>query len=221
LLDAESYGAFQTQVSHYLQTSQVSSKEISELLQELDQLFHTLHELGIQNAVFDFSLMRGFDYYTGLVFEVFDTHPDNRRALFGGGRYDNLLEIFNQPPQGAIGFGMGDVRLMDFLETHALLPEVSREIDVYMCVLDSAYMQQAYQYAQTLRNHGVRVLMDYSGKKLGAQLKQADAKQARYAVILGEQEIENNSVTVRTLATREQQIVSKEEAIQIIGGDYA
>jgi len=216
LLDAPSYGKFQTQVAYYIETSRDSDDSVSDLLQELDKLFHTLHELGIQNVVFNFSLMRGFDYYTGLVFEVFDTHPDNRRALFGGGRYDNLLEIFDQPPQGAIGFGMGDVPLTDFLETHALLPEVSSEIDVYMCVLDTTYIQQAYLCAQTLRENGVRVIMDYSGRKLGAQLKKADAKQARHAIILGEQEVNEDKITVRRLATREQQTLSLEDAMQML-----
>ena len=68
----------------------------------------------------DSSLMRGFDYYTGMVFEVFDRDPENRRSLFGGGRYDNLLEIFGVEPVPTVGFGMGDVTMRDFLETHGL-----------------------------------------------------------------------------------------------------
>jgi len=66
------------------------------------------------------TLARGFDYYTGLVFEVFDTRPENRRSLFGGGRYDNLLEMFGAEPIPTVGFGMGDVTIRDFLETHKL-----------------------------------------------------------------------------------------------------
>ena len=79
-----------------------------------------LKKKGITNIEFDSSIVRGFDYYTGMVFEVFDTHRDNRRSLFGGGRYDNLLEIFGVEPVPTVGFGMGDVTIRDFLETHEL-----------------------------------------------------------------------------------------------------
>ncbi|MES2059647.1 MAG: ATP phosphoribosyltransferase regulatory subunit [Patescibacteria group bacterium] len=72
------------------------------------------------NVVSDPSLARGQTYYTGMVFEVFDTNPENKRALFGGGRYDNLLEMFGVEPLPTVGFGMGDVTIRDFLETHNL-----------------------------------------------------------------------------------------------------
>ena len=74
------------------------------------------------NFVFDPSLARGQAYYTGMVFEIFDTDSENNRALAGGGRYDNLLELFEVNLIPAIGFGMGDITLRDFLETHKLGP---------------------------------------------------------------------------------------------------
>ncbi|PIQ91506.1 MAG: histidine--tRNA ligase [Parcubacteria group bacterium CG11_big_fil_rev_8_21_14_0_20_39_22] len=79
-----------------------------------------LSDKGIENTVFDPSIVRGFDYYTDMVFEVFDQSPENKRSLFGGGRYDNLLEIFDVEPVPAVGFGMGDITIRDFLETHGL-----------------------------------------------------------------------------------------------------
>lgn len=81
-----------------------------------------LRERKINNIRFGPKIVRGFDYYTGMVFEVFDTHEDNRRSLFGGGRYDNLLELFGAEPVPTVGFGMGDVTIRDFLETHSLHP---------------------------------------------------------------------------------------------------
>ncbi len=85
-----------------------------------DGLLTGLKKRGVTNAEFDANIARGFDYYTGMVFEVFDTHPENRRSLFGGGRYDNLLELFGVEPVPTVGFGMGDVTIHDFLETHKL-----------------------------------------------------------------------------------------------------
>ena len=86
----------------------------------IPELLAELKKLGVPNAKFDPKIARGFDYYTGMVFEVNDTNPENPRALFGGGRYDNLLEIFGVEPLPTVGFGMGDVTIRDFLETHGL-----------------------------------------------------------------------------------------------------
>lgn len=86
---------------------------------EIAKLVQELKSKNI-NIVLDPTIMRGFDYYTGMVFEVFDTSPENNRSLFGGGRYDNLLELFGVDPVPTVGFGMGDVTIRDFLETHSL-----------------------------------------------------------------------------------------------------
>ncbi len=86
---------------------------------ELAKLITELKDKGV-NAELDSTIMRGFDYYTGMVFEVYDNSEENKRALLGGGRYDNLLEIFGVEPVPTVGFGMGDVTIRDFLETHNL-----------------------------------------------------------------------------------------------------
>lgn len=102
---------------------EISGKEYDENIEPNDMiktLISKLEEKGIKNAVFSPTITRGFDYYTGMVFEVFDTSPENNRSLFGGGRYDNLLEIFGVEPVPTVGFGMGDVTIRDFLETHSL-----------------------------------------------------------------------------------------------------
>ncbi|MDP2642210.1 MAG: ATP phosphoribosyltransferase regulatory subunit [bacterium] len=90
--------------------------------EELEDFVSKLGLAGIKNTKIDVDLARGQAYYTGIVFEIFDTHPDNNRSLCGGGRYDNLLEMFEVDPIPAVGFGMGDVTLRDFLEAHKLRP---------------------------------------------------------------------------------------------------
>lgn len=101
----------------------VSGKEFEpniEPNENITKLLKNLSKKDISNVVFEPTITRGFDYYTGVVFEVFDTDPENSRSLFGGGRYDNLLEIFGVEPVPTVGFGMGDVTIRDFLETHEL-----------------------------------------------------------------------------------------------------
>jgi histidyl-tRNA synthetase len=90
--------------------------------EELENFMKELADSGITNARLDTELARGQAYYTGMVFEIFDTDPENPRALCGGGRYDNLLELFDVEPIPAAGFGMGDITVRDFLETHKLGP---------------------------------------------------------------------------------------------------
>jgi histidyl-tRNA synthetase len=102
---------------------EISGKEFDSDIQpneNIQNLVQKLSEKGITNVVFDPTITRGFDYYTGTVFEVFDNSPENNRSLFGGGRYDNLLELFGVEPVPTVGFAMGDITLRDFLETHKL-----------------------------------------------------------------------------------------------------
>ena len=88
--------------------------------EELEAFAKKLYEAGIRNTKIDETLARGQAYYTGIVFEIFDTDPANSRSICGGGRYDNLLRIFDVEPSPTVGFGMGDITIRDFLETHNL-----------------------------------------------------------------------------------------------------
>ncbi|HEY7597148.1 MAG TPA: ATP phosphoribosyltransferase regulatory subunit, partial [Actinophytocola sp.] len=103
--------------------------ELPAEVKEQSKLVEVMHTAAGELVRFDPLIVRGFDYYTSTVFEVFDTHPDNRRSLFGGGRYDNLIELYSAQRIPAFGFGMGDVTLFDFLGTHGLLPEPRNETD--------------------------------------------------------------------------------------------
>ncbi|MDO8591264.1 MAG: ATP phosphoribosyltransferase regulatory subunit [bacterium] len=101
----------------------ISIEKLSNEIENLNddsKLIDSLGKAEIKNVTFDTNIVRGFDYYTGMVFEVFDTNPENKRSLFGGGRYDNLLEMFGVEPVPTVGFGMGDVTIKDFLTTHNL-----------------------------------------------------------------------------------------------------
>ncbi len=108
----------------------------------LVELIEKLDSSGIKNIVFSPTLMRGFDYYTGVIFEMFDMAPDNNRSLFGGGRYDDLLDIFGSKKVPAVGFGWGDVTNRDFLETHGLIPKYKSSSDLYLCTLAEALLPQ-------------------------------------------------------------------------------
>lgn len=145
-----------------------------------------LQKLGVNNVTYDESIVRGFTYYTGTIFEIFDTSPDNRRSLLGGGRYDNLAGLFDGDPIPAVGFGMGDVTMRDFLETHDLLknmPVTYKTAPTVMFVTDdSSYIPVAESYAQALRAHGIRAGVNLGDKSIGEQRKKAAEAGALYTI---------------------------------------
>lgn len=170
---------------------------------ELAHLIDRLDNRGIK-TVHDYAIVRGFDYYTGIVFEVFDTNPENNRSMFGGGRYDDLLSIFGGDAVPAVGFGMGDVTLRDFLETHDLMPERESFTDLYLCVLTDSAQDFAGSLARQLREQGLNVMLDVSGKKAGDQIKIADKNNIPYVVCIGEDEMNSDTFTLKDIRSGEE-----------------
>lgn len=182
----------------------------------LESVFSQLKNLGITNVVIDTSVVRGFDYYTGIVFEVFDTSSENNRSLFGGGRYDNLLELFGGKPIPAVGFGMGDVTIRDFLETHNLLPEYTSRTELYLCTLVPEAKGYAQTLAQELRDQDVNVEVSLSDKKVGDQIKLADKKQIPFVICIGENEMISESFSIKHLESGEEKTVAKDAVADYI-----
>ncbi|MBP9771986.1 MAG: histidine--tRNA ligase [Candidatus Pacebacteria bacterium] len=168
---------------------------------DLEQVIAGLSAVGITNVAFDPTLMRGFDYYTGIVFELFDTNPENNRALFGGGRYDRLLELFSDEGVPAVGFGMGDVTMRDFLEVRGLLPTRKSPADIMLCVIDENDRLKAHVIAESLRAQGARVMLSMKDKKLGDQIKTAEKMNVPYITVVGADELTTGTYSVKELTT--------------------
>lgn len=169
-----------------------------------DEMKSILSDVGLQNVAYNPLMVRGFDYYTGMIFEVFDTSPDNNRSLFGGGRYDNLLDIFGAEPVPAVGFGMGDVTMRDFLETHKLLPPYVPSTDLYVAVLGNEHVGAAHAFSEKLRAQGLNVAIDYSARKVADQIKAADKLGIRFVTFVGSDEVASKKYTVKNLKTGEE-----------------
>ncbi|MCW9054619.1 MAG: histidine--tRNA ligase [Candidatus Pacebacteria bacterium] len=182
----------------------------------LESLLKKLAALGVANATVNTSVVRGFQYYTGIVFEVFDASPENNRSLFGGGRYDNLLEVFGVEKTPAVGFGMGDITIRDFLETHELLPEYTSRTDLYLCTLSPEAAEFAQKFAAQLRAEDINVEVSLSQKKVGDQIKVADKKEIPFVIVIGEEEIISDSVAVKHLESGEQETVKKDAVADFI-----
>ncbi len=187
--------------------------DIAEKVEEIRTVIAQLEKLGITNVIFDQTLMRGFDYYTGIVFEVFDNSPENKRAVFGGGRYDDLLTIFGGDKIPAFGFGMGDVVMKDILETYKLMPEYKPKTNLYICTLASEYQEYANELAQKLREQGVNVAVNLTDKKLGDQIKSADKQKIPYIICLGEDERKTGEFKLKNLNSGKEISVTEETLI--------
>ncbi len=173
---------------------------LEESRQTENEITRALNKLGITNVEIDRSLARGFDYYTGTIFEIFDNDAANNRSMLGGGRYDNLTSLFGVEGIGGVGFGMGDVTMRDFLETHDLLPQKRAGAQVVVIPTDEAWNIEAEKAALRLRSAGLSVMVDISSKKLGKKMAAADHSGTGYVLVVGEDEVARGEYVLKNLA---------------------
>ncbi len=175
--------------------------------EQLQRIIKTLENLEISYAFqLDTSVFRGMDYYTGLVFEAFDHSKDNLRALFGGGRYDHLIELFSSRKLSGIGFGLGDVTLQNFLESHRLLPSLDQGVDVWMACIDLKNYNLIQKIAYQLRKEGLKVALSLKENSIFEELKKAHKNKAHFTLILGEREFSQKEVALKEMYSKKQTI---------------
>jgi len=194
-----------------------ASEKIKEAKQELEGVVEAAKKLGIENAVIDDSIVRGFAYYTGIVFEIFDTSGENNRSLYGGGRYDKLVEQYGGGPVPAIGIAPGDVPAQDFLETHNLIPEYVSSTDIFIATTGSDMTGPANALAKDLRDSGLNVSVNVAERKVGDQMKYADKLSIPFVLTLGEDEVSSKKYPLKNLESGEEKKLDIEEIIEHLG----
>lgn len=182
-------------------------------LDEIKAVFKGLREAGVDGAVFDATLMRGLDYYTGTVFEVFDTHPDNNRSLFGGGRYDGLVGLFGAEPISAVGMAPGNTMIENFLQVHGLLPDNVSKTDIYVVVIGDA-LAPARRVAYDLRQGGLNVELDITDRKLDKQIKTAVKKNIPHLLFIGAKDIEAGEYSLKNIDDETEEKLSPGQIIE-------
>jgi histidyl-tRNA synthetase len=176
----------------------------------LRELLSMLKDSGV-NAVIDPFVSRGLDYYTDIVFEVFDNHKENNRSMFGGGRYDGLVGLFGVEPLPTVGFGMGDVTLQRFLDLHGLLPNLKPETDAVVILIGDVFKAASEMVAE-LRGLGARLAVDSSGRKLDVQLRSAVKSGVPFVIFLGSEEIAGSNFKLRNLKSGEEMVLATRQA---------
>lgn len=166
---------------------------------------------------YDPTIVRGLDYYTGIVFEIFDKHPDNRRALCGGGAYANLLQIFNEDPLPGVGFGLGDVTLRDFLEVHNLLPNLELPVnDVFLTFQEDEGLDATLKLAAALRKNNLKVVTALEALKFKKVFPAAEKKGVRFVTLLGSDELAKNQIQLKNLVSKEQHTLQLDDLESIL-----
>jgi histidyl-tRNA synthetase len=185
---------------------------------ELVRLFAALEALGVKDYVkFDPNIMRGLLYYTGTVFEAFETSGSVKRAILGGGRYDNLLADVGGQPLSGVGFAMGDVVAGIILQEAGLLPEfIPSPASILVTVFDESMLMKSLELAAQLRKAGLNVMVFPEPAKLQKQFKFADKMKIRIALTIGPDEAANSQVAAKNLTTGEQVIINRESILDEI-----
>lgn len=198
----------------------IKASDLNDLIDKIPELKNTFGFNFLQNIIkqlekinysqyveFDSSVIRGLDYYDGLVFELFDKHPDNNRAMFGGGRYNGLANIFGVNDFPAVGFAPGDETFKLFLQSWNILPTNNLKEDVYFLpLLDEKLKDDIFLLSQKMRQKGYKIESGLSVMKISRALEYADKNKIGQVIILGEDEKKKGVYKIKNMISGKETI---------------
>ena len=167
---------------------------------------------------FDPLVMRAFNYYTSTVFEVFDASPENRRSIFGGGRYDDLASLFTNKKIPGVGFAVGDVTTWNFMESHGLLPKPDLGPDVFVFGTSVEYQAAVRKITRALRREGLRVEPALDDPNVRNGLKHANRLGVKYVVMIADDEFKTKTAAIKDMTKSVQEIVAFDEVASFLRG---
>jgi len=196
----------------------LKDKDFADESPQLTQIFSTLSDLGVADFVeFDPEIVRGLDYYTGTVFEARDRKGDFR-AILGGGRYDNLVEVVGGPKIPGVGFAAGDKVIGEVLKKFGKCPNFNPiPTKVLVTVFDEQTYRNSLEIARQLRQAGIETELYLTPEKLDKQLKYADRQKIRWAVIIGPEEAQKGELTIKDLEAKSQKTIPQDALLKGLG----
>ncbi len=177
--------------------------------EELKELYFSLEERDVKNIRINFGIVRGLDYYSGFVFEAFDSSSDIG-ALVGGGRYDTLPKTFGRNDLGATGVAGGVERIIFSLDKQEVIPQ-TRVQTIYVLYATAEMQEEASNLASELRSNGIPIEIDLVGRPLKKQFESATS--SKYAIIVGSKEFSDNKVVLRNMQDRTEKQISIDELL--------
>ncbi|WP_137744964.1 histidine--tRNA ligase [Staphylococcus capitis] len=180
-----------------------------------EQVKHHLDDLNIP-YVEDPNLVRGLDYYTHTAFELMMDNPNYDGAittLCGGGRYNGLLQLLDGPSETGIGFALSIERLLLALEEEGIELDIEEKFDLFIVTMGEEADRYAVKLLNDLRKNDVKADKDYLNRKIKGQMKQSDRLNAKYTIVIGDQELENNSIAIKNMTTGESENIQLDQLI--------
>ncbi|MFB6145646.1 MAG: histidine--tRNA ligase [Candidatus Nanohaloarchaea archaeon] len=198
---------------------ETAPREAEEAIDRMESLGETLDAYDVADMCrMDLSIVRGLAYYTGLVFEAFDAEGE-LRALFGGGRYDDLVGLFGSQEVPAVGFAFGYSTTVELLKKEDMWPIEEVSTDVYILTVSGDVRSTALDYARKLRESGLTVETDLVGRGFGDQLGYADSIGAERALIVGKRDLENDEVTIKHMESGDEESVPVDGVVEHLEGE--
>lgn len=201
------------------QLNENAPKIVQHLCDDCNDHFMRLQELLKQLNIkyeLDSNLVRGLDYYTRTVFEITSNDLGSQNAICGGGRYDLLAEELGGQPTPAVGFASGIERLLMVMEKQGLLLEEEDRLHIFLIAMGDEAQKVINEWLYKLRDNGLKTDMDYLGRSIKAQMREANRQNARFVVILGDNELESKAFSVKLMDKNEQISVPFDKLIEFI-----
>ena len=210
-----------TEKIEQLESLQIKDETFNQGLNELKQVLKYIKDFGVpqENIKLDLTIARGLDYYTGTVYETFLNKYRNMGSVCSGGRYDNLAEYYTDRKMPGVGISIGLSRLFFQLMDNNIISAENESISKAIVISMTDNYGYCANVASTLRKNGIKVQVNFEEQKLGKKFKYADKIKAEYAIVIGDDEVENNKITLKNMQTGEQQVLELDEAINILGDE--
>lgn len=174
------------------------------------------------NYVVDETLVRGLDYYTDTVFEFIIESDDNLNglAICGGGKYSDMVKSFGGPDIPGIGYGIGIERVISIMDEKNLFPNLENTADVVLIALDEESKQYSLKLANTLRMNGYYADLDYLNIAMKQQFKLSDRLKAKFIIIIGEEELKTNTLTIKNSETKNQETIKEANLLEYLKENF-
>jgi histidyl-tRNA synthetase len=193
-------------------------EEPKEALEELKELITLLESFKVENYTLNLGVARGLDYYTGIVFEIYVPELGAQKQICGGGSY-SLVKLFGGQEVESTGFALGFDRLMNAIEELTDNEELPSHLDVYVAPISDSVRPKAYEITQELRKNDIKVDVDLNGKKFKKLMNYADKIKVPKMIIIGENDLKENKVTVKDMVSGEQELVDINDIVTCIKGE--
>lgn len=196
----------------------INNSIFQEGLEELKQLIKYIKIFGVpeENFKIDLTIARGLDYYTGVVYETFLNQYRNLGSICSGGRYDNLAEYYTDRKMPGVGISIGLSRLFFQLIDNNIISAENQSISDALVISMTDDYDMCAEIARKLRENGLNIQINMEEQKLGKKIKYANNLNVKYIIIIGEDEIKNNVITLKNMITGKQQTLTLQETIKII-----